>query len=118
MLWKSKLSFCAACNEEINSLFLFASKRNLKLFITVNKPFFFCEWRNHEHWNSYSGAIESHFIQPNNCLSNQLEVTEKHRVNSYSFVILASHVCRKKPRKFGSLHEHPQDIFDLVVLGP
>ena len=34
-------------------------------------------------------------------------------INFYSFVILANHVCRKKQREFGSLHEHPQDIFDF-----
>ena len=41
---------------------------------------------------------------------NQLKVTEKNWVNSYSFVILANHVRRK----FESLHEHPLDTFDLA----
>ena len=53
-----------------------------------------------------SATIEGHFIQSYHCSSNRLEVTEKHRVNSYSFVILASHVCSKQPKELGSLHDH------------
>ena len=52
----------------------------------------FCEKRIHEHWNGCgvvkSVTMESHFIQSYHWSSNRLEVTKKHWVNSYSFVIL------------------------------
>ena len=40
-----------------------------------------------------SFKIKNMFSFKDHCSSYRLEVIEKHRVNSYSFVILASHVC-------------------------
>ena len=62
---------------------------------------FYYKWRIHKHslhwlWLGKSVTIKSHFIQSYHCSSNRLEVTEKHRLSSFSFVILASHVSRKK----------------------
>ena len=57
-----------------------------------------------------SVTIENHFIQSYHCSYNRLEVAEKHRVNCYSFVILASHVVlrsRGSSGHFTSIHRTP-----------
>ena len=107
------------CTVKVYRLCYFVSF--IKVLISYIKNFGlkirFWEWRIHKHWNGYGWGkrvtIEGHFIQSYHCSSNRLEVTEKYRVNSYSFVILANHVCRMMPREFGSLNEHPHDTFDL-----
>ena len=49
------------------------------------------------------------FHQWHHCSSNRLKAAEKYGVNSYSFVVLANHICLQEPSE--SLHRIP-----LIIL--